>query len=48
MSTALQNIVEQYSDLLLKVLELKDNTILADVLFSIEDTHTLINKGLLR
>jgi hypothetical protein len=51
MSDGLKLVIDQYSDLLIQVLEIKgaDNQkVLADVLFSIADTDALIDQGLLR
>ncbi len=51
MSDGLKLVIDQYSDLLIRVLEIKgaDNQkVLADVLFSIADTDALIDQGLLR
>jgi len=49
MSDGLKLVIDQYSDLLIRVLEIKDNQeVLADVLFSMADTDALIDQGLLR
>ena len=51
MSDGLKLVIDQYSDLLIQVLEIKgaDNQkVLADVLFSMADTDALIDQGLLR
>ena len=48
MTKALQSIIDSYSDLLLMAVELSDKSVLADVLASVDETHTLIEKGLLR
>jgi hypothetical protein len=51
MSDGLKLVIDQYSDLLIQVLEIKgaDNQkVLADVLYSMADTDALIDQGLLR
>ena len=51
MSNGLKLVIDQYSDLLIQVLEIKgaDNQkVLADVLYSMADTDALIDQGLLR
>lgn len=48
MSNELKSLVDRFSDLLIRVLELENQELLAHVLFSIADTDESINRGLLR
>ena len=49
MSKALAKLVEDYSDLLIQVLELRNpGDMLRNVLINIDETETYIEKGLLR
>ena len=49
MTKALFELTESYSDLLIQTLELQNpNELLVKVLMSIDETHTLIDQGLLR
>ena len=49
MSTALTELINSYNDLLIQTLNLQNpDQLLVKVLMSIEDTHNLIEKGLLR
>ena len=48
MSKELISIVNGYSDLLIRVLELDNQEVLGDVLVSMADTDALIDQGILR
>ena len=50
MSPALKDLIDSYSDMLIRALETPDvpDYILAGMLFSIDETQELINKGLIR
>lgn len=48
MSNELKSLVDRFSDLLIRVLELENQKLLAHVLSSIADTDESINRGLLR
>ena len=48
MSKELLNIIDGYSDLLIRVLELDNQEVLGDVLVSMADTDALIDQGILR
>jgi hypothetical protein len=48
MSKELLNIIDGYSDLLIRVLELDNQEVLGDVLDSMADTDALIDQGILR
>jgi hypothetical protein len=48
MSKELQTIKDQYSDLLIRALELTDKTFLTDLLVSIDNVQNLIQQGVVR